>query len=411
MRSASLDELVAGASVIVTTGSGGVGKTTVAAAIGVGAARAGRKVVVVTIDPAQRLMDALGLEPGSDASVRPRGSERGGGLAGRAHPHLVGGPDGTGSDPSATGLGGRRAGEVHPIPGDWDGELAAVMLDAKGTFDRLIESGASSPDQIARILSNPIYKSVSGALSGTQEYMAAEKLHELATDERWDLVVVDTPPSRNALDFLTAPDRLLAFFDHPLYRVLSAPSRGVFKVAGAAAQTVLKVVSRLVGSELVDDVFEFFAAVDGLEPGFRRRATEARQILLADRTAFVLVAGASRDTAAEARHFAERLTGLGIEISSLVVNLMTPATGVESSVARALHAECPEGSDLAHLASNLAELSEQVELEAVHVAALTAGLGTPSASIRPVMIPRLEREVDDIEGLIQVAGRLFAEAE
>ena len=177
-------------------GSGGVGKTTTAAVLALEAARQGRKAVVVTIDPARRLADALGLE-------------------------------GLTNDPAQ-------------IAGDWPGRLDALMLDTEGTFDGLVAKYAGSSEQAKKILSNRFYRNIAGALSGTQEYMASEKLYELHQETDYDLIVVDTPPTRNALDFLEAPDRLARFLDHPLYRMITAPGRGLVRAMNVAAQGFLR---------------------------------------------------------------------------------------------------------------------------------------------------------------------------
>ena len=179
-------------SIVICCGSGGVGKTTTAAAIALEGARRGRNAVVVTIDPARRLADALGLEALTN--------------------------------------------EPSVIPGDWPGTLSALMLDTKGTFDDLVRRYSSDAEQAERILANRFYRNISGALSGTQEYMAAEKLYELHEEGEFDLVVVDTPPTRNALDFLDAPSRLTRFLDHRLYRVLVAPTRTYLRAVNVAAQ-------------------------------------------------------------------------------------------------------------------------------------------------------------------------------
>ena len=223
-----LRELVMERRILVCCGSGGVGKTTTAAVLALEAARAGRRAVVVTIDPAKRLADALGLE----------------GLTG---------------DPAR-------------IDGDWPGELWALMLDTKSTFDDLVVANAATPDQGTRILENRFYRNISGALSGTQEYMAMEKLYELHQRTEFDLVVVDTPPTRHALDFIDAPRRLSRFLDHRLFRMVTAPGRGVMRAVNVAAQTFLRTVSKVVGGEVIDDAVAFFRAFEGMEEGFRQRA-------------------------------------------------------------------------------------------------------------------------------------------
>ena len=280
----ALVDLVAERTIIVCCGSGGVGKTTTAAVVALEGARLGRKTVVVTIDPAKRLADALGLKGLTDTPSR--------------------------------------------IEGDWPGELWATMLDTKSTFDALVVKYAASPEQGERILANRFYRNISGALSGTQEYMAMEKLYELHDETDFDLVVVDTPPTRHALDFLDAPRRLSRFLDHRLFRLLIVPSRGIVKAVNVAAQTFLRTVSRVVGGDVVDDAVAFFQAFEGMEEGFRQRAARVNELLAADGTAFVLVASPRRDTVEEAHFFAERLGEAGIAVRGLVVNRVHPAFGL-----------------------------------------------------------------------------------
>ncbi len=284
--SAKLAEIVRTEHVIVCCGSGGVGKTTIAAVIALEAARAGRRVVVVTIDPARRLADALGLK-------------------------------GLTNTPS-------------PIEGDFPGELHALMLDTKSTFDGLVRRHSADPLQAERILENAFYRNISSALSGTQEYMASEKLYELAEEGDWDLVVVDTPPTRNALDFLDAPQRLANFLDHRLYKVLMAPTRGFVRAVNVAAQTVMRSLSQVVGGEVIGDAIAFFQAFEGMEQGFKERASAVDRLLAAPETAFVLVASPKADTVAEATYFAEQLHEHGIDVRALVVNRMQPPFGTDS---------------------------------------------------------------------------------
>jgi anion-transporting ArsA/GET3 family ATPase len=276
-----LDDVVAERSIVVCCGSGGVGKTTVAAVAALEGARRGRKTVVVTIDPARRLADALGLAGLSNTPSR--------------------------------------------IEGDWSGELWATMLDTRSTFDALVGKYAGSPEQAERILANRFYRNIAGALSGTQEYMAMEKLYELHEETDFDLVVVDTPPTRHALDFLDAPRRLSRFLEHRLFRVLMAPSRGIVRAVNVAAQAFLRTVSKVVGGDVVDDAMAFFQAFEGMEEGFRQRAARVNELLAAPETAFVLVASPRRDTVAEAQFFADRLGEAGIAVQGLVVNRVPPS--------------------------------------------------------------------------------------
>ena len=266
---------------MVCCGPGGVGKTTIAGVLALEGARQGRRAVVVTIDPARRLADALGL-----CSL----------------------PD-----------------TPHRIEGPWPGELWALMLDARKTFDSLIARYARTPQQTEAILHNRFYRNIAGALSGTQEYMATEKLFELHADKRFDLVIVDTPPTRNALDFLDAPRRLTRFIDNRFYRMMMAPAHGGFRVMSIATSLVLKTVSRTVGSDVVGEAVTFFQAFEGMEGGFRERAQRVRELLGEPGTSFVLVSSPHRDAAKEVGFFADKLTDAGLRAEGLVVEPDPPA--------------------------------------------------------------------------------------
>src|SRR5690349_14035488 len=269
----ALDVLVEHRQVVVCCGSGGVGKTTTAAVVALEGARRGRNAVVVTIDPAKRLANALGLDRLSDTASEIERARW----------------DPAGAAPAS-------------------GRLSALMLDTKSTFDRLITRNAPSADQAQRILDNRFYRNVSSALGGTQEYMAMEKLHELHDEGGYDLIVVDTPPTRHALDFLDAPKRLTRLLDNRIFRLLMTPARATMRVASVAVQTFLRTVSRVVGTEVVEDVVAFFRAFEGMEEGFRSRAAAVDALLSDPSTAFVLVTSPRRDAVDEARFFAERLT-------------------------------------------------------------------------------------------------------
>ena len=249
-----MHDLIDDATVLVCCGSGGVGKTTTAAVIGIEAARRGRRVVVVTIDPARRLADALGLADGLTGDPQP----------------------------------------VH-VRGIAEGGLWAMMLDTAAMFERVVRAHAADQAQAERIVENRFYLNMVRALSGTQEYMASEALHELHGDERFDLVVVDTPPSRNALDFLDAPGVLARFLNHRVSKLLMMPTRTGFRVLSAATQPVLRAIGRVVGSEVLTDAVAFFQAFAGMDVGFRERAEAVTALLHASSTRFVLVTSPKRE--------------------------------------------------------------------------------------------------------------------
>lgn len=343
-----------------------MGKTTTAAALAAEGARIGRRAVVVTIDPARRLADALGL--------------------------------------------GHLTNEPREVAGPWGaegGSLHALMLDTKTTFDELVGRYATSPAQQERILANRFYRNLSGALSGTGEYMAAEKLYELHCSESFDLIVVDTPPTRNALDVLDAPNQLARLLDHRVYRILTAPGRGVGRVVNRAAQTVVRTGARAVGAEVVDDAVSFFAAFDGMEQGFRERSQRVQALLGSPSTAFVLVASPRADTVGEATHFAKRLEEQGLSVRALVVNRMHPPFGgVPAADARHRAAAAGTTPPLAALWTNLADFRSVAEREEETVAGLAARVA-PAPVVR---VPLLDDDVHDLEGLALIGRHLLGAA-
>ena len=356
-----LTSIVADCDIVVCCGSGGVGKTTSAAALAVAGAEAGRKACVVTIDPAKRLADALGLESLTN------------------HP--------------------RR------IDGGWPGELWALMLDTKGTFDDLVHRYAATPEQGQAILDNRLYRNISGALSGTQEYMAMEKLYELHNGgipdtPDFDLVVVDTPPTHNALDFLDAPRRLTAFLDNRIFRLLITPTRAYLRAVSVATQTFLKTISRVVGAEVVGDAMAFFTAFEGMEAGFRDRAQAVRDLLAAPGTAFVLVTSPRPDAVEEASYFATKLVEAGIGVDALVVNRLHPGFGAQLATP-----ENSTGGPLAVLRANLAAFQEIASGEESAFARLADQIA-PAPVLR---VPFLAGDVHDLEGLRIVGTHLMGE--
>jgi len=354
-------ELLDRASVLVCAGPGGVGKTTTSAAIGLAAAQRGRRVVVVTIDPAKRLADAIGVTISHEPSR---------------------------------------------VPGITGGEFWAVMLDTEATFDDLVRQHSSTPEQAGLILGNRFYRNLSGALSGTQEYMAAEKLYELHRDNRFDLVVVDTPPTRNALDFLDAPKRLVHFLDHRLYRVLIAPTRIGMRVASAAAQPFLKSLSRVVGGDAIAEAVSFFQAFDGMEAGFRSRADSVMGLLRSNDTGYVLITSPRREAVEEAKYFAGRLADQQLGVSAVVANRVHPhfADGLDTTAIADLAASHGTGP-MRSLWENLALLEATASSERKALEPLLALLDGQPAS--RATVPLLEADVHDLDGLGRVVEHLL----
>ncbi|MBA2579528.1 MAG: ArsA family ATPase, partial [Thermoleophilaceae bacterium] len=280
----SAGDLLAGKRVCICAGPGGVGKTTVAAALATGLAADGSRVAVVTIDPARRLADALGLAALDD---EPR----------RVEPERL----------AAAGL---RV----------EGELWALTLDAKRTWDHVVARYAPDARTRATILSNPVYQQLSSAVAGTQEYMAMEKLYELHEQGGYDVVVLDTPPTRNALDFLDAPGRLLRFVDSRSLRLLTRPGRLGLRVAGRGAGAAFAVLERVSGVELLREVSEFLRAFDSMADDFRARAARVKELLGDPATAFVAVTSPRPESVGETIFLAGRLRGSGMRLAGAVVN-------------------------------------------------------------------------------------------
>ena len=374
-----IEELVDDRRVVICCGTGGVGKTTTAAVLALESARRGRNACVVTIDPARRLADALGIE------------------------HLTNDP--TEIDPKLWADTGGEGDAV--VPG---GRLSAMMLDTKSTFDLLVARNAASPEQAKRILDNTFYRNVSGALGGTQEYMAMEKLHQLHDEGDFDLIVVDTPPTRHALDFLDAPKRLTRLLDNRVFRLLMMPTRAYLRVASVAVQTFLRTVARVVGSEVIEDVVAFFRAFEGMEEGFRTRAQVVGDLLADPTTAFVLVCSPRRDAMHEATFFAQRLSEAGQTVQALIVNRVHPSFGDEApaglrAAAEALRQSPDEpAARLAALYDNLADFREIAALEREHIEALRDRIGGNTAL---AYVPYLAHDVHDFTTLHEVGELLF----
>jgi anion-transporting ArsA/GET3 family ATPase len=301
--------------IIVCCGSGGVGKTTTAAALGLRAAERGRHVVVLTVDPARRLAQSMGLSS-LDNTPRPVP------IAAKAGPR-----HGTGGTPPN---GARDGGSLH-----------AMMLDMKRTFDEIVEAHAD-PDRAAQILANPFYQSLSSGFSGTQEYMAMEKLGQLRRADEWDLIVVDTPPSRSALDFLDAPQRLGRFLDGRLLRLLTAPAkvggRAYLRVLNVGFGVVTGILTKILGAQVLRDAQTFVTALDTMFGGFRERADYTYRLLRAPGTAFLVIAAPEPDALREASYFVERLAVEGMPLAGLIVNRVHRSPAARLSAVRSLAA-------------------------------------------------------------------------
>ena len=285
--------------IIVCCGSGGVGKTTTAAALGLRAAERGRQACVLTVDPARRLAQSMGL---TSLDNTPR-----------------------------------QVDGVDPASG---GSLYAMMLDMKRTFDEIVEAHAD-PDRAAQILANPFYQSLSSSFAGTQEYMAMEKLGQLRHADEWDLIVVDTPPSRSALDFLDAPQRLGRFLDGRLIRVLTGPAKvgmSFMGVLNAGFSMMTSALTKILGAQVLKDAQTFVTALDTMFGGFRERAESTYRLLQAPGTAFVVIAAPEPDALREASYFVERLDAERMPLAGLILNRVHTSPAARLSAARSLAA-------------------------------------------------------------------------
>ena len=351
--------------IVVCCGAGGVGKTTTSAALALAAAEAGRTVVVLTIDPARRLAQSLGLV---ELDNEPRRVE----VAGA------------------------------------DGELHAMMLDMKRTFDDIV-TAHSTPDRAQAILENPFYQTLSSSFSGTQEYMAMEKLGQLRASDEWDLIIVDTPPSRSALDFLDAPNRMSRFLDGTMIRLLTAPSRTGFKFASAGFLFFSRIISKILGGQLLRDISAFVAALDTMFGGFRERATATYELLRRPGTWFVVVASPEPDALREASYFVDRLSAEGMPLAGLVVNRTHPPATTALSATRAEGA-AEEVAEAGGPGAELAAAALRVHAERMLLATREQHLADRFTSAHPEVavrtVPAAAGDVHDLDGLRGMARAL-----
>ncbi len=378
--------------VLVTVGTGGVGKTTVAAALGLAAARAGKSVLVMTIDPARRLADALGTGPlDHEARAVPEERLRAAGVTG-------------------------------------EGSLAALMLDTKRTFDELVERFAPDPAARERILANPIYRNLTDALGGSREYSAMEKLRQMHVEGRYDLIVLDTPPATHALDFLDAPRRLAGFLESQFLKVLLHPAavvgRASLRLFRTGSELVLRALERITGLEFLTSISEFLLAFEEMLGGFSERAREVG-LLLRDRAcAFVLVTGPDLQQAKSAESFWERLQAEGVQLAGLVLNRahVWPGAGdaPRPDASEAERAIAWLSGELAARAPELdAPRSARALVDATRAQAalarrdagvrerLAAALPLEPEAIRTV--PLFSEDVHELEALARMAGLILAE--
>jgi anion-transporting ArsA/GET3 family ATPase len=362
--------------VIVTCGSGGVGKTTTAAAMALLGAEAGRRTVVLTIDPARRLAQSMGL---TELDNTPR-----------------------------------------EVKGVENGQLFAMMLDMKRTFDEVV-SEHSTPERAEAIFANPFYQSLSSSFAGTQEYMAMEKLGQLVAANEWDLIVVDTPPSRSALDFLDAPNRLGRFLDGKMIRLLTMPARAggkaYLKVVTVSVGMFSKVFTKVLGSDLITDLSSFVSALESMFGGFRERAQHTYELLKTPGTSFVVVAAPEPDALREASYFVERLSSERMPLAGLIINRVhrtAPVTGaLRLTAARAEAAADALASKPASAAGALAEAALRVHVEVASAAEHDARMAKRFCAAHPevavIALPALPVDVHDLDGL-RTIGDLLSDA-
>ena len=362
-----IDQVLDTATILVCCGSGGVGKTTTAAALAVRAAERGRKTVVLTIDPAKRLAQSLGL---TELDNTPR-----------------------------------------PVV-EVSGELDAMMLDMKRTFDEIVEAHAE-PGKAETIFANPFYIALSSSFAGTQEYMAMEKLGQLSASGTWDLVIVDTPPTRSALDFLDAPERMTTLLDGRMVRILMAPAkaggRAYLKVVTAGFGVFTSAITRIIGASVLQDLSQFVAALETLFGGFRERAQTTYDLLKAPGTMFVVVATPERDALREAAYFVERLRAEQMPLAGLVINRVhrSGAAGLSAKRSDAAADQLEEDGSAPLAAAVLRLHADRVAL-GVREVRLQERFTKAHPGVPVVEVAAQPGDVHDLDGLRAVGADLAA---
>jgi anion-transporting ArsA/GET3 family ATPase len=370
----SVEEIVEGRGICICAGSGGVGKTTTSAALAAGLASRGKKVAVLTIDPAKRLADSLGLK---ELENEPR----------QVDPNLF-----------------QQCGV------EMRGELWAMMLDAKATFDEVVRNHAPDAETRDRILENRIYRQLSNALAGSQEYMAMEKLFEIHQEGRYDFLVLDTPPSRNALDFLDAPKRLTNFIEGRGMQMFMKPTGFATKVVGRGSSMAMGVLKRVTGLDLLTDLSEFFQAFSGMVDGFRERAKRVSELLADPATTFVVVCGPQGEPIEEAVYFHRKLVEAKLPVGGVIVNKVHYETDTEDLESGEVQADLHDllDDELAErVAQNFADYQALAERDARNVDRLARELNQK----RVIRIPYLDEDVHDLVALLKIDRYLFASEE
>jgi anion-transporting ArsA/GET3 family ATPase len=353
--------------VVVCCGAGGVGKTTTAAAMALRAAEYGRTVVVLTIDPAKRLAQALGIQS-------------------------------LGNTPQRV-----------PLAPEVTGELHAMMLDMRRTFDEMVIS-YSGPGRADAILDNQFYQTVATSLAGTQEYMAMEKLGQLLAEDKWDLIVVDTPPSRNALDFLDAPKRLGSFMDSRLWRLLLAPGRGIGRLVTGAVGLAMKGMSTVLGSQMLSDAAGFVQSLDATFGGFREKADRTYELLKRRGTQFVVVSAAEPDALREATFFVDRLSSERMPLAGLILNRTHPTLcDLNPDKAEDAAATLAAGDPDSVAAAALRIHADRASTAKREVRLLSRFTGA-NPTVPIVGVPSLPFDVSDLEALRAIADQITGDA-
>lgn len=365
----SIAEILTDRKICICAGSGGVGKTTTSAAIASGLAARGMKVAVLTIDPAKRLADSLGLE---ELGNEPR----------QVDPALF----------TEAGV-------------EMKGELWAMMLDSKATFDELVERNA--PDEAARdrILENRIYRQISNALAGSQEYMAMEKLYEIHQSGDYDFLVLDTPPSRNALDFLDAPKRLTQFIDGRSLQIFMKPTGLATSLIGRGSAVMFQVLKRILGFDLLSDIGEFLQAFSGMVDGFSERAKSVSALLADPATSFIVVCGPQGEPIEEAIFFQRKLLEAEMPVGGIIVNKVHYEIDGGEGVEKALTDQLGVDSDLAaRVSANFDNYRALASRDAENISRLSRDLNAQTI----IRVPYFDEDVHDLGGLLKIDGYLFA---